>query len=57
MGNVRNVHQVFMGISQGKRPFGRSRRVILKLSLRKIGWEVVGTGFICLSVWKRGGLL
>jgi hypothetical protein len=36
---------------------GVNGRIILKMYLRKIGWEKTWTTFIWLRMGKRGGLL
>jgi hypothetical protein len=41
MGEVRNVHNIFVGMNEGKRPLGRPRHrwKDIRMVLREIGWE------------------
>jgi hypothetical protein len=42
MGLKRNAYMILVGMSEGKRPLGRSRRRWLdniKMDLREIGWD------------------
>jgi len=43
MGEVRNVHNIFVGMNEGKRPLGRPRHrwKDIRMDLREIGWEGV----------------
>jgi hypothetical protein len=53
MGERGGVHEVFVGKSEARRPFVRTRRTRqdnIKMDLREVGWEA-WTG----SIWFRVG--
>jgi hypothetical protein len=42
MGEKRNAYRILVGMSEAKRPLGRSRRIWvdnIKMDLREIGWD------------------
>jgi hypothetical protein len=44
IGEIRNVHKIFTGKSEGKRPIGTPQRrwkANVRMGLRETGWEVV----------------
>jgi hypothetical protein len=57
MGESRKVYKVLVGKPEGKRPFGRPRRIWedgIRMDLREIYW---GDGFIWLTIGASGELL
>jgi hypothetical protein len=43
-GKMRNAYKIFFGKTEGKRPFGRSRRRCednIRMDLKEMGWEGV----------------
>ena len=59
MGEVRGVHRVLVGKSDGKRPLGRPRRRWennIKMDLQEVGGGR-GTGWSWLRIGTRGGHL
>jgi hypothetical protein len=47
MGEKRNVYRILVGKPEGNRPLGRPRRRWvdnIKMDLREIGWDGVGSG-------------
>jgi hypothetical protein len=39
MGEMRNPHNILVGIPEGKRQLGRHREDNIRMELREIGWE------------------
>jgi hypothetical protein len=59
MGKMRNVYNILVGKSEGKRPLGRldvDGRIILKWTLGKQGLGM-WIGFMLLRIETGGGLL
>jgi hypothetical protein len=59
MGEKRNAYRILVENPEGKRPFGRPRRMLednIKVDLREKGW-IVWIGLIWLRIWTSGGLL
>jgi hypothetical protein len=57
MGEKENAYRIFVGKSEGKRPFGRSRRRwkdTIKIQLREMWCQ---TGLMWLRIEASGGLL
>jgi hypothetical protein len=47
MGDMRNVHKVFVGKSDGKRPLRRPTEDNIRMGLQEIRWEGVGWVHLC----------
>jgi len=59
-GEIRNVHKVLVGKSEGKRPRGRARRRvenIIRMDLRKTGWEGVNWMHLARDRNQRGAVV
>jgi hypothetical protein len=60
MGERKGIYRVLVGKPEGKRPFGRARRMWeynIKMGLQEVRWEKVWTGSSWLRIGTIGGHL